>query len=80
MNYKKKCVRLRAVLAPLSLTLLTACVTPTSDVCPTLFVYSAARQAIAADELAALPEPSTLAEMIADYGVVREQIRVCSGA
>jgi hypothetical protein len=60
--------------------LLTACVTPTSDVCPTLFVYSAERQSAAANELAALPEPSTLAEMIADYGVVREQIRVCSDA
>jgi hypothetical protein len=53
---------------------------PISDVCPTLFVYSAERQSAAADELAALPEPSTLAEMIADYGVVRSEIRVCSGA
>jgi hypothetical protein len=51
-----------------------------SDVCPTLFVYSAERQANAANELAALPEPSTLAEMIADYGLVRNEIRVCSGA
>jgi hypothetical protein len=55
-------------------------VTQVSDVCPTLFVYSAERQATAADELAALPAPSTLAEMIADYGVVRNEIRVCSGA
>lgn len=42
---------------------------------PTLFPYSAEQQDRAADELASLPAGSIIAQMIADYGVVRNEIR-----
>lgn len=40
--------------------------------------YSREFQARAADELVLLPVGSAIAEMLADYSVMREQARVCS--
>ncbi len=61
--------------------LLSACATVSSErvtgVCPPVVVYSAAFQAKAAEEVQALPEGSTIAEMLSDYAVMREQARVC---
>jgi len=39
--------------------------------------YSREFQARAADELDLLPEGSAIAEMLADYGVMRDQARAC---
>ena len=39
--------------------------------------YSREFQARAAEELALLPERSVIAEMLADYAVMREQARSC---
>ena len=39
--------------------------------------YGREFQARAADELALLPEGSVIAEMLADYAVMREQARTC---
>jgi hypothetical protein len=39
--------------------------------------YSREFQAQAAEELALLPERSVIAEMLADYAVMREQARSC---
>ena len=50
---------------------------PAVVVCPPLVPYDAAFLARAADEIEALPDGSALAEMIADYGVMREQARAC---
>lgn len=47
--------------------------------CPPVVAYNAAFLARAADEVEALPDGSALAEMIADYGVMREQARACEG-
>lgn len=62
---------------------LTACATVASDsrvatVCPPVVEYSREFQARAADELDLLPERSAIAEMLADYSVMREQARACS--
>lgn len=45
--------------------------------CPPVVVYSREFQARAADELDLLPKESAIAEMLADYGVMREQARAC---
>jgi len=62
---------------------LTACATVASDtrvttVCPPVVEYSREFQARAADELDLLPEGSAIAEMLADYSVMRDQARACS--
>jgi hypothetical protein len=46
-------------------------------VCPPLVDYSREFQARAAEELALLPERSAIAEMLADYSVMRDQSRTC---
>jgi hypothetical protein len=61
---------------------LTACATVASDprvatVCPPVVEYSREFQARAADELDLLPEASAIAEMLADYNVMRDQARTC---
>ena len=70
-----------AVLA-IAASLLTACATVGSEprvlpVCPPVVEYSREFQARAAEELALLPEGSAIADMLADYAVMREQARVC---
>lgn len=46
-------------------------------VCPPVVEYSREFQAQAAGELAALPDGSAVVEMMADYAVMREQVRGC---
>lgn len=60
--------------------LLSSCATGASDltgpgVCPPVVQYSREFQAQAAEELTLLPEGSAIAEMLADYAVMREQAR-----
>ena len=43
--------------------------------CPPVVEYSREFQVRAAEELARLPEGSAVAEMLADYAVMREQAR-----
>ena len=45
--------------------------------CPPVVAYSQAEQVRVADELAALPEGAAIAEWLADYAVLREQVRAC---
>ena len=65
--------------ALIGLVFLSACATAPSETCPTLFAYPPELQAQAADELAALPAGSALAQMIGHYGVNRNEIRICRG-
>jgi hypothetical protein len=63
--------------------LLTACATGISEprvvaVCPPVVEYSREFQARAAHELDLLPERSAIAEMLADYSVMRDQARTCA--
>ena len=46
--------------------------------CPPVVEYSREFQARAAEELATLPEGSAIAEMLANYFVMREQARAVS--
>ena len=74
---------MRAIVLPLIACLsLSACATALSDLgaISTGLVknYSPAFQTQAADELDALPEGSALAVMIADYAVLREQLRAAN--
>lgn len=45
--------------------------------CPPVVEYTRELQARAADELDLLPEGSAIAEMLADYSVMRTQVRSC---
>lgn len=54
---------------------LAGCVKASSEVYPLVKTYSQNTQAQAADELEALPPGSAIAAMIADYAVLREQLR-----
>lgn len=71
-----------AVLAIVT-SLLSGCATVSSDElgsvsCPPVVEYSREVQTRAAEELELLPERSVVAEMIADYGVMRDQARACT--
>jgi len=46
--------------------------------CPPVMEYSRAEQARVAEEVAALPQGSPIAEMLADYAVMRDQARACA--
>lgn len=71
---------MRGILLLLTATaLLTGCARATSDTCPRLIEYSRDAQRQAANEIAALPKGSMLAVLVADYGVVRQEIRICRG-
>ena len=63
----------------IGLVLLAGCATGVSSACPTLFEYPIEVQAQAADELQTLPDPSAVGQMLGDYGVNRNEIRVCRG-
>ena len=80
--------RLRSlIIAEIALILLTGCeaATDLSDrlvpagwgLCPVLKDYSEAELARSADALEQEPETSILVTMIADYSLLRDQVRVC---
>lgn len=50
---------------------------PIATVCPPIVEYSGVLQARAADELGMLLDGSAIAEMLADYSVMRIQARAC---
>ena len=59
---------------------LTGCAAGGSDTrapCPPVVDYTAADQARAADEVAALPELAVIVRMLGDYAVLRDQVRAC---
>lgn len=59
---------------------LTGCAVGSSDgaaPCPPVVEYTAGDQALAADEVEALPEGAAILRMLSDYAVLRDQARVC---
>ena len=83
MTRNDGCSRRRRVALVLATIWLSGCATDASDVgslgaCPPVVEYSPESQARAAEELALLPEGSAVAEMLADYAVIREQARMCN--
>jgi hypothetical protein len=51
---------------------------PPASACPPLVDYSPAEQARMADEVAALPDGAMIVEWLADYAVLRDQMRACT--
>ena len=77
-----RCWKQRRVGLVLATIWLSGCVAGASDLgglgaCSPVVEYSREFQARAAEELALLPEGSAIAEMLADYVVMRDQARVC---
>ena len=66
----------------IAMTLLTGCGTAGSDhgACPPVVQYPAAVQQRAAAEIEAMPKNSAVVGMMADYHVLRRQVRGCRGA
>ncbi|MAS43304.1 MAG: hypothetical protein CML46_00695 [Rhodobacteraceae bacterium] len=82
MMSNARCWRPRRVALAIAAISLTGCAKVVSDsrvatVCRPVVEYSREFQARAAEELALLPERSVIAEMLADYAVMREQARSC---
>jgi hypothetical protein len=82
MTRKDGCSRRRRAALVLATIWLSGCATGASDgaahlACPPVVEYSRELQAKAAEDLASLPEGSAIAEMLADYAVMREQARAC---
>jgi hypothetical protein len=48
-----------------------------ASVCPPVVEYSPAEQVRVAEEIAALPEGAQIPEWLADYAVLRAQVRAC---
>ncbi|GHC67463.1 hypothetical protein GCM10007315_35630 [Gemmobacter tilapiae] len=78
-----RCWRLRLAVLAIATSLLSGCATVSSDElgsvsCPPVVEYSREVRTRAAVELELLPERSVVAEMIADYSVMRDQARACT--
>ena len=76
------CSRRRRLVLALATIWLSGCATGASDgggqkACPPVVEYSREFQARAGEELALLPAGSLIAQMLADYAVMREQGRLC---
>lgn len=80
MKFREGCWRLRLAVLVIATSLLTGCATAGFEsggvaACPPVVEYSRAFQVRAAEELALLPEKSAVVRMLADYAVMREQVR-----
>lgn len=82
MTCNARCWKRRLTVLAIATSLLSGCATDGSDgsgqgTCPTIVEYSRDFRTRAAYELGLLPEGSAIAEMLADYSVVRDQVRAC---
>ena len=68
----------RLLVVPVIVTsLLSGCGARVFSACPPVVAYSAEFRERAAAEVMLLPEPSAITEMLKDYVVMREQLRMC---
>lgn len=77
-----RCWRRRAAVLAVAMILLTGCAMASSDrqsaaVCPPVVEYSREEKQRVAEEVEGLPEESAIVEWLADYAVLRAQVRVC---
>lgn len=77
-----KCWRQLLAALVIATSLLSGCATVRFEdgrlaACPPVVEYGREFQARSAEELSLLPEGSMIAEMLADYAVMREQARAC---
>ncbi len=82
MTSNAGCWRRQLAALAIATSLLSGCATDGSEpgiatACPPVVEYTRELQARAADELDLLPEGSPIAEMLADYRVMRTQVRSC---
>jgi uncharacterized protein YceK len=83
MTSNAGCWKRRLAALAIATSLLSGCATVGSDtgiatICPPVVEYTSEVQTRAAEELALLPKGTAIAEMLADYAVMREQARACS--
>lgn len=82
MPFTVRCWRQLQTALVIATLLLTACAEVGSDpphgACPPVVAYSEAEQARVADEVAALPEDALIVGWLADYAVLRDQVRACA--
>lgn len=83
MKFSEGCWRRRLAVLVIGANLVSGCATVGSDgsgsgACPPVVEYSQEFQARVGDELALLPEGSAIAELLADYSVMRDQAHGCS--
>lgn len=76
------CSRQPLIALAIGVSLLAACATggserPSVTVCPPVVEYDQGFLERAAEELDVLPQGSAIEHMLADYAVVRSQIRLC---
>jgi len=81
MSYNARCWRLRPGVLAAAMIFLNGCAGVGFDAtvkpCPPVVEYSRAEQAIVAEELAAMPQGAMIENWLADYTVLREQVRAC---
>ncbi len=76
------CWKRQLTVLAIATSLLSGCAADGSEtgivtVCPPVVEYSREVQTRANEELGVLPDGSAIAEMLADYGVLRDQARAC---
>jgi hypothetical protein len=77
-----RCWRKRVAVLAVGMIFLTGCATGSSDqrravVCPPVVDYSREEQRRVAEEVETLPEGSAIVQWLADYAVLRAQLREC---
>jgi hypothetical protein len=81
MSYNARCWTRQAAALAAAMIFLTGCegvgFDATVKPCPPVVEYSRAEQAIVAEELAAMPQGAMIENWLADYTVLREQVRAC---
>ena len=81
MSYNARCWTQQAAALAAAMIFLNGCEGVDFDAtvkpCPPVVEYSRAEQAIVAEELAQLPESSLIIGWLADYAVLRDQVRTC---
>ena len=81
MPFNVRCWRRPAAALVIAMIFLTACARADSEgshgACPPVVEYSWAEQAQVAKEIAALPEGARIPDWLADYAVLRAQVRAC---
>ncbi len=81
MKFNAGCWRLGPVALVTVTSLPSACATVSSDpvieVCPPVVEYNSAEQALVATEIESLPESFLTVGWLADYSLLREQVRTC---
>ena len=83
MLHNAVCWRLRLAVLVIGASWLSGCATAGFEAkgvaaCPPVVEYSGEFQARAAEELVTLPDGWAIVEMMADYAVIREQVRGCT--